>query len=146
MTPQTNTCTATARPAGGTDAPGKSVLQGGVALALSLLACYGTLAAVAVLSFFGVVLAPDDTLWRVAIVAPAVLVVLVLARGARRHARWQPVALALAGTTLLAVLVFWHMNRALELLAFAMLLAAVLAERRLCTRPRTADRLVHDGE
>lgn len=144
MDPQTITCAATTRPAGATDVLGTSALHGGVALALSLLACYGTLAAVAVLPVFGVVLAPDDTLWRVAIVAPAVLVVLVLAWGARRRAGWQPATLALAGTALLAGLMFWHMNRALELLAFAMLLAAVLAERRRCTRPRTADRLEHD--
>jgi predicted branched-subunit amino acid permease len=125
------------------DAAGRSVWLSGAALALSMLACYGTLAAVIVLPVFGIALAPDDSWWSMAIVVPATLVVVALAWNARRDGSWLPVGLALAGTALLAYLMFWHMNKLLEVLAFTLLLAAVLAERRRCARREPTDRQEH---
>ena len=52
---------------------------------LSLLACYGTLAVVAGLSALGVTIAINDHVWAAAIVIFAVVAVLGVGFGARRH-------------------------------------------------------------
>lgn len=146
MSTPSRSCPAVARARAPEEADRRWPWPSGVALAMSMLACYGTLAAVLVLPMFGMTLAPDDTLWRVAIVAPAALVVVSLGGRARRRASWLPTGLAAAGAVLLAILMFWHMNRWLEALAFALLLAAVVIERRRCTRCAPSDGGAHRHE
>lgn len=107
---------------------------GGVAaLVLSVLACYGTLAVVALLSLAGLAVEVPAALWAGAIVAFAVLAVLAVANGLRRHGRYAPLASALPGLAGLAYVQFVNYSLGLELMAFALLAAGVgldLAARR----------------
>ena len=57
----------------------------GLATVMSLIACYGTLALVAILAALGVSLVLDEAVWAGAIVAFAVLAVGGLAGGFARH-------------------------------------------------------------
>jgi hypothetical protein len=100
-------------------------------LVLSLLACYGTLAALAALSALGVTLALDPGIWAGVIVLFAVLAAAAVALGARRHGSMLPVLPALAGVALLGYVMFGRFDRVLELVAFALLGAAVLWDYRL---------------
>lgn len=70
-------------------------------LCLALLACYGTLAAVALLSLLGVSLALNTGVWAGAIVAAAVLTSCAIATGVRNYASKIPLFLSILGTTIL---------------------------------------------
>jgi hypothetical protein len=102
-----------------------------VTLLLSVLACYGTLAAVAALSALGVTLALDESVWAGVIVLFAALAAAAVALGARRHGSVLPVLPAVAGVGLLGYVMFGAFDRALELVAFALLAAAVFWDYRL---------------
>jgi hypothetical protein len=102
-----------------------------VTLALSLIACYGTLAALAALSALGVTLALDSGVWAGVIVFFAVLAAAAVALGTRRHGSTLPVLPAAAGVALLGYVMFGDFNRLLELAAFALLGAAVFWDYRL---------------
>ncbi len=109
---------------------------GPIALLLSLLACYGTLAAVALLSALGVTLVVNPGVWAGAIVLFAALATVIVGLGMRRHGSLAPLAPALAGTALLGYVMFASFDRALELIAFALLAGAVYWDYRLRGRPR----------
>lgn len=111
-------------------------IAGPIALLLSLLACYGTLAAVAVLSALGVTLAVNPGVWAGAIVLFAALATVIVGLGMRRHGSVAPLIPALAGTALLGFVMFVSFDRALELIAFALLAGAVYWDYRLRARPR----------
>jgi len=113
-------------------------IAGPVALLLSLLACYGTLAAVAVLAALGVTIAVNPGVWAGAIVLFAVIATVIVGFGMRRHGSVAPLIPALAGTALLAYVMFVSFDRALELIAFALLAGAVYWDFRLRGRPRDA--------
>ncbi len=81
-----------------------SWLAGAGAL-LSLTACYGTLGLIALLSVMGVTLALNVHIWAAVIVAFALLAVLGVTHGYRRHRNANPVRLAAIG----AALVTWAM-------------------------------------
>jgi arsenite methyltransferase len=83
-------------------------LGGTAALALSIVACYGTLAAVATLSALGV----------------------------RTHGSAAPLAPAFAGGALIGYAMFGHYDRVLELAGFALLAAAVFWDFRLRSRAK----------
>lgn len=70
--------------------------------ALSLIACYGTLAAIALLGALGVGIALNEAVWAGAIVMFAALAVGALALRWRRHGRGLPVLLGGAGLALIA--------------------------------------------
>lgn len=112
-------------------APG---LPGALALVLSLLACYGTLAAVAALSALGVTLALHEGVWAGTIVLFALLALAAVVAGRARHGRLAPSLLALAGTLLLGYVMFVDFARLLELVAFALLALAVIWDARLGRR------------
>lgn len=115
-------------------------IAGPVALFLSLLACYGTLAAVAMLGALGVTLAVNPGVWAGAIVFFAVIATIIVGLGLRRHGSALPLVPALAATALLGYVMFGRFDRALELLAFALLAGAVYWDYRLRGRPRDAQR------
>lgn len=105
-------------------------LSAALALAASLLSCYGTLAAVTVLSALGVSLALDESVWAGAILFFAAAATALLARGRRRHGSAGPLALALAGTALLAYTLLVSYDRMAEAAAFALIAAAVYWDYR----------------
>lgn len=116
-----------------------SWLAGAGAL-LSIAACYGTLGLIAVLSMMGVTLALNENIWAGVIVFFALLVVLGVALGTRKHRNANPVRLAIAG----AALIIWAMygaegivdllgpyTFAVEIAGFAALMAAAYWDWRL---------------
>jgi hypothetical protein len=100
-------------------------LAGTVALAVSVLASYGTLAAVALFALAGVTLAIDPGLWAGTIVVFGALAAAAVAAGVRRHGGYEAPALAVAGAAALAYVQFVAYSLGLELLAFALLAAGV---------------------
>jgi len=111
-------------------------LAGTATLALSITACYGTLAAVAALSALGVTLAVDTGVWAGAIVVFAALSALSVGLGARTHGSPAPLAPALTGAALIGYAMFGHYDRVLELAGFALLAAAVFWDFRLRSRAK----------
>lgn len=60
------------------------------AAALSLIACYGTLAAIGLRGALGVAITLDETVWATAIVVFAWLTLAALWAGRRRHGSFRP--------------------------------------------------------
>jgi arsenite methyltransferase len=98
---------------------------GTLALALSVLACYGTLAVVGLLALAGLAVEVPTALWAGAIVAFAVLAVLAVANGMRIHGRRAPLALAVPGLAGLLYVQFVNYALVPEIAAFALLAAGV---------------------
>jgi Na+/H+-dicarboxylate symporter len=112
----------------------------GAGTLLSLLACYGTLGLIAILSLMGVSLAINEQVWAGVIVTFALIAVAGVALGYRLHRNPAPAVIALAG----ALLVIWAMygsdnirawfgflSRGVELAGFAGLIAAAVWDWRL---------------
>jgi SAM-dependent methyltransferase len=96
-------------------------LAGAAALALSVLACYGGLAALAALSLAGISAAINPAAWSATILVFALAAVVAVAAGTRKHGRYGGLAAALVGGM---VLVYTHavqFSYALELAGFALL-------------------------
>jgi SAM-dependent methyltransferase len=100
-------------------------LVGSLALALSILACYGTLAATVLLSLAGITLAINPALWAGTIVSLGALAMAAVASGVHRHGTYAAVALAVTGSAMLAYLQFVDFSVSLELFAFGLLAAGV---------------------
>jgi len=117
----------------------------GAGTLLSLLACYGTLGLIAILSLMGVSLAINVQVWAGVIVAFALIAVAGVALGYRLHRNPAPAVMALSGV----LLVIWAMygseviqawfgvlGRGVELAGFAGLIAAAAWDWRLKTIKR----------
>jgi len=106
--------------------------------ALAILACYGTLAVVAVLSLMGVALAVDEGLWAGAIVLFALLALVGIVLGWRIHRHAPPLLLGILG----AGLILWTMavtyNRAIEIAGFGFLVVAAWLDWRAKRRRPSA--------
>jgi SAM-dependent methyltransferase len=100
-------------------------LAGTAALVASMLACYGTLAAVALLSLAGIAVAVNPALWAGTIVALAALAASAVAAGVRRHGTYATLGLAVAGVAALAYVQFVDYSVPVELAAFGLLAAGV---------------------
>lgn len=98
---------------------------GTVALALSVLACYGTLAATALLSLAGVTFVINPALWAGTIVALGALAAAAVAAGVRRHGGYAALGLAVAGVAMLTYVQFVAYRLDVELVAFGLLAAGV---------------------
>lgn len=94
-----------------------------VATALSLVACYGTLAAVALLSALGVTIALNEVVWAGAIVFFAGLTFAALLIRRRKHGRLAPVTLAGVGVLLIGFTMLISYARIIEFVGFAFLCA-----------------------
>lgn len=100
-------------------------LAGTAALGLALLACYGTLAAVVLLSIAGVGLALDETLWAGTIAVFSLLAVVAVGVGIRRHRNPVPLIAAIAGAGMINYALFVDYHMIVELAGFVVLAAAV---------------------
>lgn len=105
-----------------------------VATVLSIVACYGTLLVIGALSLLGISLAVHTGVWAGAISLFAVLAVVGVALGYKRHRTAAPLVLGVIGLGLIVWVVFGSYSRLLELIAFAILIAAAAWDWRLKRR------------
>jgi len=103
----------------------------GAATVFSLVACYGTLAVIALLGVLGVAITLDKALWAGAIVTFAALAVGGLALGLVRHRRPWPILLGGLGAAALGYVMYGRYDRATELAGFVLLCLAALWDWRL---------------
>ena len=105
-----------------------------VSLVTALLACYGTLALVGILSVMGISIVINAAAWAGVITVFAGLTVLGVALGLRRHRRPPPIVLALFGFALIAWAMLGHYDRTGEIAGFALLAAATAWDWRVRRR------------
>ncbi|MGQ0545665.1 MAG: methyltransferase domain-containing protein, partial [Betaproteobacteria bacterium] len=105
-------------------------LAGALSLALSVLACYGTLAALALLSAAGISFAVNETLWAGVVVLAAALAALAVAARAWGRGERLATALGFAGAALVAWTQLVRYLLPVELAGFALLAAAVALDLR----------------
>lgn len=98
----------------------------GFATMLSLIACYGTLAVVAILGALGVTIALNETLWAGAIVTFSVLAVGGLALGFSAHRRLWPLLIGGLGAAAIGYAMVVQYLRVVELSGFALLCIAAV--------------------
>jgi ubiquinone/menaquinone biosynthesis C-methylase UbiE len=113
------------------DACRRRGLWGMLALVAALLACYGTLALVGLLSVMGAGLAINEGAWAGAITVFAALTVAGVAAGWRKHGSVGPLLPAILGFGLIAYTMFGVYSRFVELTGFTMLACAALWDYRL---------------
>ena len=101
-----------------------------IATLLSMLACYGTLAALAALGALGVTLTLNTGLWAAAIVGFALLAVVALIAGRRRHGSLIPSLVATTGCAAVAYSSLMSYSVLVEAAGFALLCAAVWLDWR----------------
>ena len=102
-----------------------------LATAFSLIACYGTLAAIALLGALGVTIALNQAIWAGAIVLFAGLAFVVLLIRWRRHRRIAPALLAGIGLLLIAYTMLVSYERTIELVGFVFLCAGTVVDWRI---------------
>ncbi|MDZ5699511.1 MerC family mercury resistance protein [Chelativorans sp. M5D2P16] len=100
-------------------------LWGALAAAASLIACYGTLAFLGLLSLMGIALALPEGTWAATIVGAAVLAVIATAFNLPRHRQPWPLLATGLGAALIAYVMFWNYNPFVEALGFAVLIGGV---------------------
>lgn len=102
-----------------------------LATAFSLVACYGTLAAITLLGALGVTIALNEAVWAGAIVLFAGLALVALLIRWRGHRRLAPVLLAGVGFLLIAFTMLVSYERIIELAGFVVLCAGTVADWRM---------------
>ncbi len=110
----------------------------GVAALLSIVACYGTLFTISVLSALGVTLVVHDGAWAGAISLFAVLAVAGVFLGYRRHRTLAPLVLAAIGAAIILWVMLGSYDRILELIGFGALIAGAIWDWRLKRRGPSA--------
>lgn len=98
--------------------------MGMAGLTMALLACYGTLAAVALLTLLGVSLALNETIWVGAIVLFTILTTAAVIGGMRYHRSSAAAILAVVATGVIMYALFIDYHMLTELAGFVMLAAA----------------------
>ena len=102
----------------------------GTGTILSIVACYGTLATVGLLSLLGVTLVINSTVWASTISLFALLAVVGVLVSYRRHHMVAPPVIAIIGAALIIWAMFVSFNRVIELTGFAGLLVAAIWDWR----------------
>jgi rhodanese-related sulfurtransferase len=102
----------------------------GVATALAIVSCYGTAAAVTLLSLLGLSIAIDERAWAGVIALLAALAAVAIAMSCRHHRKVGPVALAGLSLALILWVMYGSYSRALELAGFVLLAAATIWDWR----------------
>jgi len=106
-------------------------LAGIVALGVAACACYGTLAALAVLSVLGITLAVNDAAVAGVVALLAALAAAVVGLGMRKHRSAGPVLPAALGAALIGFAMLVRYDWRIELAGFVLLAAAVAWDWRL---------------
>ena len=106
----------------------------GIAVVLSVVACYGTLALVAVLSLAGVTMSVHEGAWAAVIVVLAWTAVLAMGVNIPRHRSFGPFVLSGIGALLVSWVMIVDYSRVLEVSGFALLIVAALWDRQLRRR------------
>src|SRR3546814_5668746 len=99
-----------------------------IATVLSLVACYGTLAAVALLGLLSIRIVLDEALWGGSIVAFVLVAVVGLAFGARRHRMLWPLAIGAVGALAIVYTMTVSYDRYTEIGGFLLLALATAAD------------------
>lgn len=114
-------------------------LWGMVALVAAILACYGTLLAVASMAALGVPILVDEAVWAAAIVIPALLAAAAVTAGLRKHGGLGAAVTAVLGAGVVVYVMTVRYDQLVELAGFALLAAGVLWDQRLRRRgPRAS--------
>lgn len=108
----------------------------GAAVVLSIVACYGTLALVGILSLAGVTMSVHEGAWAAAIVVLAWIAVLAMGVNIRSIGSFGPFVIADIGALLVSWVMIVDYSRMLEVVGFALLIVAVLRDRQLRRRGR----------
>lgn len=104
---------------------GERGLWGAVAAAVSLIACYGTLALVGLLAMFGLTVSVNEAIWAAAIAGAAVVAVVATGLNAWRHRQPWPLMVAGLGASLVVYAMFGMYDPVIEGAGFALLIGAV---------------------
>jgi len=107
---------------------------GSVATALSLVACYGTLAVVGILGALGIAIALDEALWAGTIVAFATLAVGGFGHGLVCHRQPWPIMVGGLGLVILGYAMYVQYDRLTELAGFILLCLAAFWDWRFRRR------------
>lgn len=102
-----------------------------MATAFSLIACYRTLAAIALLGALGVMIALNEVIWAGAIVIFAALALVTLLLRWRRHPQTSPIVLASIGFLLIAFTMVISYERINVLAGFVFLCAGTFVDWRI---------------
>lgn len=108
------------------------------AVVMAIVACYGTLALVALLSLLGMRLTVNESAWSGAILFFALLAVAAIATGVRRHRSLLPATAAAAGAGLVAYALLVDYRFVVELAGFVALGWAAWRDATLQRRSRSA--------
>ncbi len=111
----------------------------GIATVLAIVTCYGTLLVVGTLSLLGVTLVVNQDAWAGAISVFAVLAVVGVALGYRRHHVIGPLVIAAIGAVIILWVMFGVYSRALEVAGFAGLVIAAIWDWRMQRRATGMD-------
>ena len=106
-------------------------LWGCLSLLMAAVACYGTLALVALLSMLGVSLALNEAIWAGSIVTFSIAATLVISLGVKRHKSIKPLLPGLLGCGLMVYTMFVDYSLMTELIAFALLALAIYLDYHL---------------
>ena len=106
----------------------------GAAVVLSMVACYGTLALVAILSLAGVTMSVHEGAWAAVIVVFAWIAVLAMGVNIRAFRSFGPFVLSGIGALLVSWVMIVDYSRVLEIIGFALLIVAALRDRQLRRR------------
>lgn len=106
------------------------------AATLSLIACYGTLAAIAMLGALGITIVLNEAVWSGAIIVFAWLTLLTLWLRTRRHGQLWPIGLAAIGVVLITYTMMVTYERIIEIVGFAFLCVGTFMDWRAGHRQR----------
>jgi arsenite methyltransferase len=106
-------------------------LWGLLTLVLALLACYGTLVVLALLSMIGITLVVREDVWAGTIMLFVLLSASVVVLGIKRHHVVALLVPVVIGVTLIAYVMFSTYNLVLEISGFVLLGIAIIWDYRL---------------
>lgn len=113
----------------------------GLATALAIISCYGTGSHLGALSLLGISLSLDERAGAGAISVLAALAALLIGASSRRCRIVHPAVVAVLGFALILWTIYGAHSRAIELIGFALLLAATVLDwrERSASRPVTSE-------